>query len=78
MEAHQGRSGVIMRPILLVTALGLASACRAPEKSRYELETTVMSAPVVHLCDTWTGQVWYYSRSANRWEPLTPLEDSGD
>jgi hypothetical protein len=66
-----------MRLFIVVALLGLSSGCRAPEKSRYELETTNVGGSVVHLCDTWTGQVWYYSRPENRWEPLTSLEDSG-
>jgi len=72
-----------MKLLILVTLLGISSACRAPERAperaRYELETTMASSGrVVHLCDTWTGQVWSYSRTDNRWEPLTALEASDE
>lgn len=76
MESNQGCSGDNMKLLILVAALGLLSACRAPERARYQVETTMANGPVVHMCDTWTGQVWAYSRSENRWEPLTALEGS--
>lgn len=66
-----------MKLMILAMALGASTGCRAPERSRYEIETVQASSPVIHLCDTWTGQVWYYSRQ-NRWEPLTALEKPED
>ncbi len=64
-----------MRLFILLAIVGLSAGCRVPEKSRYEIETTSVGGSVVHLCDTWTGQVWQYSRSENRWEPFTALEN---
>jgi hypothetical protein len=77
MESHQGRPGIGMKLFVLVVVLGASAACRAPERGRYEMETVMATGPMVHLCDTWTGQVWVYSHG-NHWEPLAALESTDE